>query len=86
MRFFVPEYDIYRTDRQGETTVAVLTGIPHTCMDLSLPLSLEAKGVCIPTTNTEMLVAAVHKSPQGLWNDTDITEVLGFRNNSYPCR
>jgi hypothetical protein len=29
-----------------------------------------------------MLLAAVHKPLQGQWSDTDITEVLGFRNNS----
>jgi hypothetical protein len=29
-----------------------------------------------------MLLAAVYKSPQRLWSDTDITELLGFRNKS----
>jgi hypothetical protein len=76
MRYSVPEYDIYWTDRQGGTTVAVQRGIPHTCMDFSLLLSVEAKGVCIPTRNAEMVVAAVHKSRQGLWNDTDISDTL----------
>jgi hypothetical protein len=45
-------------------------------------LSAEATGVCIPTGKSEMLLAAVYKSPQSLWSDTDITELLGFRNNS----
>jgi hypothetical protein len=30
--------------------------------------------------NTDMLLAAVYKSPQRLWSDTDVTELLGFRN------
>jgi hypothetical protein len=29
-----------------------------------------------------MFLAAVYKSPQRLWSDTDITELLGFRNKS----
>jgi hypothetical protein len=45
-------------------------------------LSVEATGVCIPIGNTEMLLAAVYKSLQRLWTDTDITELLGFRNKS----
>jgi hypothetical protein len=29
-----------------------------------------------------MFLAAVYKSPQRLWCDKDITELLGFRNKS----
>jgi hypothetical protein len=29
-----------------------------------------------------MFLAAVDKSPKRLWSDTDITELLGFRNKS----
>jgi hypothetical protein len=29
-----------------------------------------------------MFLAAVYKSPQILWGDTDITELLGFKNKS----
>jgi hypothetical protein len=29
-----------------------------------------------------MLLAAVYKSPQKLWSDTDIAKLLGFRNKS----
>jgi hypothetical protein len=29
-----------------------------------------------------MFLAAVYKSPQGLWSDIDITELLGFKNKS----
>jgi hypothetical protein len=43
---------------------------------------IEAARVCIPIGNNEMVVAAVHESPQGLWNDTDITMLLDFINNS----
>jgi hypothetical protein len=32
--------------------------------------------------NSETFLAAVHKSPQILWPDTDIRELLGFRNMS----
>jgi hypothetical protein len=88
MRFCIPKYNVqvYRTDRQrgpkGGTTVAVKKGIPHRYADLPPLLSVETRGVCIPIGNTEMLLAAVYKSPQRLWTDTDITELLGFRNKS----
>jgi exonuclease III len=86
MRFYIPNYDIYRTGRQdwhiGGTAVAVKKGIPHRCADLPPLLSAEATGVWIPIGNTEMLHASVYKSPQRLWGDTDNTELLGFRNKS----
>jgi hypothetical protein len=73
-------YDIYRTDREdvhkGGTAIAVKEGIPHTCADLLLFLSVEEAGVCIPIGNTRMFLTAVHKSPQRMWSDTDITELL----------
>jgi hypothetical protein len=72
MRLYIPNYDIYLTDHQdghkGGTAVAVKNSIPHTCADLPL-LSVEATWVCIPIANSEMLLAAVYKSPQGLWSD-----------------
>jgi hypothetical protein len=34
----------------------------------------------MPIRNTEMFLATVYKSPQRLWSDTDITELLGFRS------
>jgi hypothetical protein len=78
--------DIYRTDREdghkGGTDVAVMKGIPHTCIDLPPVLSGETIGVCIPIGNTEMFLAALYKSPQRLWSDTDTTGLLGFRNKS----
>jgi hypothetical protein len=45
-------------------------------------LSVEATGVCNPIGNTEIVLAVVHLSPQRLWSDTNITELLGFRNKS----
>jgi hypothetical protein len=64
MRFHVPNHDIYRTDGQdwhkGGTAVAVKKGIPHRCADVPPLLSGEATGVCIPTGNTEMFLAAVY--------------------------
>jgi hypothetical protein len=48
---------------------------------VNLPLvTIEATGICIPIGNFEVLLAAVYKSPNRTWCDTDITELLGFRN------
>jgi hypothetical protein len=55
--------------------VAFKRGSPHTFVDLFHRLSAEPAGVCIPTGNTEMLLAAVCKSPSRLQSDTDITEI-----------
>jgi hypothetical protein len=86
MRFYIPNYGFYRTDHEdghkGETAVAVKKGIPHTCADLPPLLSVEATGVCILIGKTEMFFAAVYKFLQRLWSDTDITELLGYRNKS----
>jgi hypothetical protein len=87
MRFYIPNYDFYWTDREdghkGGNAVAVKKkGIPHTCVDLPPVLSVEATGVYIPIGNTEMFLAAPYKSPQRLFSDIDITELLGFRNRS----
>jgi hypothetical protein len=74
MRFFVLDYDIYRTDREdwnkGGNAIAVKTGIPHTCADLPPLLSAEATGACIPIGNTEIFLAYLYKSLQRLWSDT----------------
>jgi hypothetical protein len=43
---------------------------------------LEATGVCIPVGNSELLLAAVYKSPGKAWRDADITELFGFRRKS----
>jgi hypothetical protein len=39
-------------------------------------------GVCIPICNSEVMLAAVYKSPGRAWNDADITELLSFRRKS----
>ncbi|PNF36286.1 hypothetical protein B7P43_G05854 [Cryptotermes secundus] len=82
-RFFIPNYHFYRIDRQsgrkGGTAVAVRKGIPHIHVDLPPLVSVEATGVCIPIGNSEVLLAAVYKSPSKAWSDADITELLSFR-------
>jgi hypothetical protein len=76
-------YDFYWTDHEDlhkvGTATAVKKGIPHTCVNLPPLVSVEATGVCILIENTEMFCAAVYKSLQRLWSDTDITELLGFK-------
>jgi hypothetical protein len=67
MRFYIPNYHIYRNDRlggnKGGTTIAVKKGIPHSSyVDLPPLLSLEATGVSIPIGHTEMLLASLYKS------------------------
>jgi hypothetical protein len=73
MRFYIPNYDIYRTDREdghnGETVVAVNKDIPDICTNLLLLLSLYATGVCIPIRNIEALLQAVYESPQRLCSE-----------------
>jgi hypothetical protein len=85
-RFFIPNFHFYRTDRytgrKGGTAVAVRKGIPHSYVDLPPLVSVEATGVCIPSGNSEVLLAAVYKSPGRAWSDTGITELLSFRPKS----
>jgi hypothetical protein len=64
------------------TAVAVRKGIPHNHVDLPPLVSIEAKGVCIPIGNSEVLFAAVYKPPGRAWSDADITELLSFRRRS----
>jgi hypothetical protein len=84
--FFIPNYHIYRNDRfpgrTGGTAVAVMKGIPHNHADLPPLVSVEATGICIPTDNNEILIAAVHKSAGHTWIDADIIELLSFRHMS----
>jgi hypothetical protein len=86
-RFFIPNYHFYRTDRfpgrKCRTAVAVRKGIPHNHVDLPPLVSIEATGVCIPTGNSEVLLAAVCKSPGHTWDDADITELFSFRHKSF---
>jgi hypothetical protein len=89
-RFYIPNYHVYRTDRfqgrKGGTAVTVRKDILHNHSDLPLLVSVEATGVCIPISNSEVLFAAVCKSPGHAWNDTDITELLSFRHKSVLAR
>jgi hypothetical protein len=85
-RFFIPNYHFYRTDRfpgrKGGTTVAVRKDISHGYVDLLPFVSIEATGVCIPILNSEVLLAAVYKSPGCAWSDADISELLSFRHKT----
>jgi hypothetical protein len=57
MRFYIPNYDFYWTDREdghkGGTAIAVKKDIPHTCIAVPPLLSVEATWVCIPIRNTK---------------------------------
>jgi hypothetical protein len=81
-RFFIPNCHLYRTDRylarKGGTAVAVRKDILHYHVDLPPLVSVEATRVCIPLGHSEILLAAVYKSPGRAWNNADITELLSF--------
>jgi exonuclease III len=81
-RFYVPNYQAYRTNRflskKGRTAVAVKKGFPHSHVDLSPLVSIEATGVCIPIGNSELLLSALYKSPGRAWRDTNIIDLLKF--------
>jgi hypothetical protein len=83
-RFFIPNYHFYRTDRftdiKGGTAVAVRKGVPHNLVYLTPLDSVEATGVCVPIRNSEVLLAAVYRSPGRAWSDADIIELLSFRH------
>jgi hypothetical protein len=85
-RFIISNYHFYRTDhypgRKGGTAVAVRKDIPHNHIDLPPLVSVEQTGVCIPIGNSEVLLAAVYKSPGRAWSDADIIELLSFRRKS----
>jgi hypothetical protein len=84
--FFIPNYHFYQTDRfprrKVGTAVAVSKDIPHKHSDLPPFVSSEAVEICIPIGNSEVLLAAVRKSPDHAWNDADIIKLLSFRHNS----
>jgi hypothetical protein len=85
-RFFIPNYHFYRTDRfpskKGGVAVTVRKDIPHSHVDLPPLATVEATGVCIPILNSEILLAAVYKSPGRAWSDADTSELLNFRHKS----
>jgi hypothetical protein len=64
------------------TAVAVRKGIPYNHVDLPPLVSIETAGVCIPTGNNEVRLAAVYNSPGRAWCDADIIERLSFRRKS----
>jgi hypothetical protein len=51
---------------------------PQPCKTYILPIS-EATGVCIPIGSSEILGAAVYKSPGRAWSDADITEIVSLQ-------
>jgi hypothetical protein len=57
-------------------------GPTHNHVDLPPLVSLEATVICIPVGNSEVLLAALYKSPGKPWSDADISELLSFRRNS----
>jgi hypothetical protein len=65
--FYIPNYQVYQADRfpgiKGGTAVAVKIGVRHSHVDLPPIDSIKATGVCIPIGNSELLLAAVYKSP-----------------------
>ena len=85
-RFCIQNYTFYRTDRfpgrKGGTAVAIRKGIPHTNVDLTPLVSVEATGVYIPIGNKEIFLAAVYKSPSRTWSDADIMKLLAIRNKT----
>jgi exonuclease III len=85
-RFFILNYHFCWTDyfqgRKGGTAISVRNGIPHNNVDWHPLVSIEATGVCIQIGNSEVLFAAVYKSPGHAWNDADITELSSFRHKS----
>jgi hypothetical protein len=85
-RFSIPNYHFHRTDhfpgRKGETVIAARKGIPHNHIDLPPLVSTEATVVCKLAGNSEVLFAAVYKSPGHAWNDVDTTKLLSFRRKS----
>jgi hypothetical protein len=85
-RFHIPNYHFYRTDRfpgrKLRTAVADSKGIHHNHVDLISLVSVEAKGVCIPIGDSEVLLTAVYKSPGRTWSNADIMELLSSRHKS----
>jgi hypothetical protein len=66
-RFSIRNYHIYQNDRhpgaKGGTAFAVRKGIPHSYVDLPPLISIKATGFCIPVGKTEIILAAVYRSP-----------------------
>jgi hypothetical protein len=73
-----PNYRISRTDRspgrKGGTSISVRRGIPYNRVDLPPLVSVEATRACLPIGNSELLLAAVYKSPGRAWIHAYIIE------------
>jgi hypothetical protein len=78
-RYFIPNYYFNVTDcfagRKGGTAAQVRKGISHKHVDLPRLASIKFTGVCIPTGNREILLAAVCKSQGHAWNDVVIMDL-----------
>jgi hypothetical protein len=68
--------------RKGETAIAVRKGVPHNNVDLPSLVSVEARGVCLPIGNCEVLLASVYISPGRAWSEAEIIELLSFTHKS----
>jgi hypothetical protein len=66
-------------DRKDGTAIAVRKGIPYNHVDLLLLVSVQ---VCIPMDSSDMLLAAVCKSPGRARSDAYVIELLSFRHQS----
>jgi hypothetical protein len=81
-RVYIPNHHFYPINRHpgrtGGTAVAVRKGIPHNHVALPLLVSVEATGVCVPTGNREILLAAVNKSLERTWSDADTSQLLSL--------
>jgi hypothetical protein len=64
--------------RKGGNAVAVRKAIPHNHVGLPPLVSTDATEGCIMTGNSEVLLAAVYRSPGYAWNDADIIKLLNF--------
>jgi hypothetical protein len=67
---------------KAELPLQLKKGIPHNHVDLPPLISIEATGVYIPAGNSDVLLAALYKSPGRAWSDADISELLSFRCKS----
>jgi len=52
----------------------------HNCVDLPTAISLETAGVHVLVWKSEILFAAIYKSPCTTGRNTNVVELLGFRN------
>jgi hypothetical protein len=77
-RFFIPNYHLIGLITSWKWC-CIRKVIPHNLVDLPPLPSTEVIEICIPTGNSEVLLAAAYKSPAHTWNDADITEFLSFR-------